>query len=270
MDISREAQVVMRNKYTIWGRNVADVPVKCLVTDGNYQRPASRLVKDIAENYDPTLVKFLEVSYRDGLFHVIDGQNRLAASKIVGVESLPCIIYEGLTEEEEARRFAEQQNNVTRLTTYDIYHANICNGNRNLPLVALDMQIKDICEAHDIPVVRVYGKGLTAINLARDIVSSDPACFEWICSVLEESRWLTKQKKIGKLILSALWRAYKAAPNKEILCDIFTSFEQTTIQIAANIKYPGLSNSVAFINYIVDLSTGAETKDNIIVLSRVS
>lgn len=272
----RLSSVVMSNVKEIWGYKTAEVPLECMVVDvDKYQRKHGVKVKDIAENFDRRQVGFLEVSLRDGLFHIIDGQNRFLAGKLINLETLPCIIYTDLTVEDEALMFARQQNNVTKLRTYDIYKANICNGNRNIPEVNTDMIIHEISElTYGIPVVPYYGNGLTDLFDARDIASRDTVEFDWIISLLSESRWLVKNKRITKRVITSLSRCYRAAENKQIayanLMNILSKYETNIIQTLANMRYPALNESPSFANLMLDIvnnSVNEEEFENIIPIA---
>lgn len=85
-----------------------------LEIDRSYQRePRPAWVKAIADNFDPSLLDPLSVSRRrDGRLFVMDGQHRLLAVRSIGWgdQKVPCIVHNGLTIEEEARRFNTQDN----------------------------------------------------------------------------------------------------------------------------------------------------------------
>ena len=71
-----------------------------------YQRPVDeKEVNRLIREWDDHLLDPLVVSFRDGKFNVVDGQHRVAAMRKMngGKEVMvPCIIYSGLTYEQEA------------------------------------------------------------------------------------------------------------------------------------------------------------------------
>ena len=74
-----------------------------------YQRRvrASR-VKEIADNFNPLYLDEIIVSYRDGKYWVVDGQNRIIAFRLMNGDShclVKCKVYSNLTYEEEAEMF---------------------------------------------------------------------------------------------------------------------------------------------------------------------
>ena len=93
--------------FTMKVINTADI-----VTNAGYQRPieASR-VRRIVSHWNNNLVNPPKVSYRNGKFYVFDGQHTINALKLRNdgkdVDVL-CRVYTGMTYEDEARMFAEQ------------------------------------------------------------------------------------------------------------------------------------------------------------------
>lgn len=89
----------------------------------NYQRPVNELKIDkIIRNFNPHLVNPLKVSYRDGQYWVYDGQHTLESHrKMKGNNDfmMACIVRHGLTYEEEARLFALQNGEATKVGASD-------------------------------------------------------------------------------------------------------------------------------------------------------
>ena len=83
-----------------------------LVSDKSYQRALDvKRVKKIVDDFNPKLVNPIKVSFRDGKYYVFDGQHTLKALVLRnGNKDLPveCKIYQGLTQEQEAELFSEQ------------------------------------------------------------------------------------------------------------------------------------------------------------------
>ena len=89
--------------------------LSCMVleSDITYQRPIDeKRVARIVENFDHRLANPLKVSNRDGHFYVFDGAHTLAALKEVSKFDnfmVPCMVFHGLTYEDEAYLFALQR-----------------------------------------------------------------------------------------------------------------------------------------------------------------
>lgn len=88
-----------------------------ILSDPAYQREIDfNRVKNIASHFNPALVNPIKVSQRDGKYYVFDGQHTLAVLKMRnGNEELPveCKVYTGLTQQDEAKLFVEQ-NGIAR------------------------------------------------------------------------------------------------------------------------------------------------------------
>ena len=89
----------------------------------NYQRPVNELKIDkIIRNFNQNLVNPLKVSFRDGQYWVYDGQHTLESHrKMKGGNdfTIACIVRHGLTYEEEARLFALQNGEATKVGASD-------------------------------------------------------------------------------------------------------------------------------------------------------
>ena len=74
-----------------------------------YQRPVeTEDVDKLIAKWNPCLLTPIVVSFRDGNFNVVDGQHRIAAMRKMaggGDVTVPCIIYTGLTYEQEAELY---------------------------------------------------------------------------------------------------------------------------------------------------------------------
>lgn len=88
------------------------VPSNEIYSDPAYQRPVDKnRVKKIVQEFNPAVANPIKVSVRDGKYWVFDGQHTLTALKVKnGGKDLmvPCIVYTGLTQEDEAFLFATQ------------------------------------------------------------------------------------------------------------------------------------------------------------------
>lgn len=196
--MSREAMLtttVINNTYEICGKKIASVPVELMELDYSYQRVLGKTVEELMIEWDDEKCNFLTASYRDNKFYIIDGQHRYSAAKARGIVSLPCIIFTGLTQSDEALKFAQQQDNVNKLLPYDTFKANIVCGDTSIESVAIDMEIKRICDKHNVKVTKISkvtrtAKALRGLSRARWIVKTNGSeCFDWILTVIENSNW---------------------------------------------------------------------------------
>ena len=86
-----------------------NLPVGDLHIDPKYQRDLDmKWAQTIADNFKPDLLEVIQVSYRDGKFHVIDGQHRKKGVELRFRDPnypVTCKVYYGLTEAEEGELF---------------------------------------------------------------------------------------------------------------------------------------------------------------------
>lgn len=112
-----------------------------LISDPAYQRPIDeRRVKRIVSTFNPGIANEPKVSHRNGMYYVFDGQHTLAALKMMnGNKHLPvnCKVFTGLTQQDEARLFSEQ-NGLARGV--------MRNDKMKALYVAGDV---DVCDLHD-------------------------------------------------------------------------------------------------------------------------
>lgn len=97
-------------------------------------------VAAIVENFDPVGIGSLLVSQRDGAYWVFDGQHRLAALKALGIRSVSCIVYTGMTASEEAKAWDYYNTQSKRATILDKASAALFRG--DTLAVAIDQVVK--------------------------------------------------------------------------------------------------------------------------------
>jgi hypothetical protein len=105
------------------------IPTKQLMTDTRYQRELDeRHVARIVNNFDPNKLGTLHVSDRGkAKYPVFDGQHRLAALRKLGIEKAPCLVYSGLSAEQEAELFS-RQGDRRKVHTIDLFRAAVFAG----------------------------------------------------------------------------------------------------------------------------------------------
>lgn len=99
-----------------------------------HQRDLSKAAAvKIARDFDPDTLGTLTITRRDGVNYLLDGQHRLVAIKDVlgwGEQNVPCVVYEGLTDQQEAKLFTAQAIGMRRSlpplhSLYVDYHAGV-------------------------------------------------------------------------------------------------------------------------------------------------
>lgn len=107
------------NKLKKYQKRIGTLKVKDLVVD-DYQRQlrVSNVTK-IVKNYNPVGFGLLQVSHRDGRYFVFDGQHRLEAAKRLKMTTVECLVYEGMSYEDEANAWKYFNSASTKPTQLD-------------------------------------------------------------------------------------------------------------------------------------------------------
>jgi hypothetical protein len=120
-----EALQLVKNKE----KRIITLPIGKLKYDV-YQRPVKlHIVRKITKEFDPIAVGLIHVSERsDGFYYIFDGQHRVEAMKNLGIKLIECLVFEGMTFQEEAAAF-DYFNNSTRADRLDRGNAKILSNN---------------------------------------------------------------------------------------------------------------------------------------------
>lgn len=123
-----------------WPYSFAIVPLKQLTIDA-YQRPLTTFVDKIVAKFNPALVGTLCVSERSKTkFAVIDGQTRAEGMRRLAMTEAPCLVFHGLTRENEAQLFALFQTERRGMTSSSRFKAEVIAGNPHA------VEINDVVE----------------------------------------------------------------------------------------------------------------------------
>ena len=112
------------------------LPLNMLRIDTNYQRDLNlSRVRYIVNNFDPDLVGIPQVSYRDGMFFVFDGQHTIKALGLLKNDPaypIVCKVYYGLSGEEEAGLFHKFNTSRTPINAISIIKAQAAYGDEKI------------------------------------------------------------------------------------------------------------------------------------------
>lgn len=82
------------------------LPISALQVDKYQKKVRKRVVDEIVKNFNPAAVGVIHVSQReDGSLWIFDGQHRTEALSKLGFEYVDCLVFTGLTPEQEASGF---------------------------------------------------------------------------------------------------------------------------------------------------------------------
>lgn len=102
---------------------IVEIPI-LKINIGKYQKQLNMArCKKIADEFDINRMRPIEVSFRNGKYWCFDGQHRINAYKLMGKNTIPCIIHLDLTYEDEAYLFARQQENVGAVQAHHRWNA---------------------------------------------------------------------------------------------------------------------------------------------------
>jgi hypothetical protein len=108
------------------------MPVDTLVIDERYQRPVDeKRVEKIAANFDTRLFGVLEVNQRNGKAAVFDGQHRLAAARLKGLDKVPCMVHTDLGPQDEAVLFVKLQQERKKIHPVEQFKARVFAGDED-------------------------------------------------------------------------------------------------------------------------------------------
>jgi len=115
----------MENLFTQNRIQYMMLPVKTLkFSDYNRDVQINR-VKKMVKKYNPLMVGVLTVSKRPNGFYVVDGQNRLAMLKTLGIQEVICQISSDLDYEDEARLFVDLGNSTKAISYFDKFRGRL-------------------------------------------------------------------------------------------------------------------------------------------------
>lgn len=235
------------------------VPVEDLHIDESYQRPVQNHVRTIAEEWDDMKCDPLKINYReDGNLYVWDGQHRLVALKIMGIDYVLCVITVGLTQKQEAALFGCQGNGIKKPNPYDIYKANVCSGEE------IDSAIKGMCDKYGLSVDKNNKKAgnLSCLTLARKIFEKgeeDREYFEWVLELLHKARWNEFAQSHCHRVINSLYEIRKvlAEDNEFVQSKLVSHLRKSTpdeLLINATVRYPQFKDESKKIKlYLIDI-----------------
>lgn len=130
-----------------------------------YQRVLNiSFAKEIAKEFDMNRIGTITVSYRNGVFNVIDGQTRSYAARLVKVQNLMCQVFHGMTYEQEAIEFKRLNKDRKGILAFDYFNAEIEAKDKEA------LNVKRIVEENGIGITRSNGNNkIQAITALKNI-----------------------------------------------------------------------------------------------------
>lgn len=208
---SATKEAFLANAVEVNGVKYSTLPVELLRVD-TYQRPVQKKVREIAAKWDAAKAGTIKVSYRDGEFWVVDGQNRMEAAKLAGIRLLYCQISTNKTKQDEAMDFVTQNDNVVLISSFDIFKGLVEAGDANALIV------KRTCDLYGVRYFKskrattpIFG-GMSAIMDACD--KHGEAGVKWILDTINRLGWHNDFKAYCNSIVRALSNIYGTHADK--------------------------------------------------------
>jgi len=143
-----------------------EVSKELLNIDKYYQRvEIEQKSKKIGKDFLWIACGALSVSLRDGVYYVIDGQHRLvgaliAAQNNADITTIPCLVFEGLSQEEEAESFITINKNRKAPSGIDTFNAYVASKDQTAVFVKQlfsDLDIKIARTARGAKQIKCMG-----------------------------------------------------------------------------------------------------------------
>lgn len=247
------------------------VPLEDLHIDESYQRPVQNHIKTLVQEWDEQKCDLLKVNYReDGNLYVWDGQHRVVAMRIMGIEFAMCILTVGLTQEQEAELFGCQGIGIKKPDPYDIFKANVCAGEE------IDTSIRNMCDKYDLQVNRNNKKAgnLSCLTLARKIFekgSDDREYFEWVLELLHKAKWNEFPQSHCHRVINSLYEIRKSSgeDNEFVHRKLVAYLKKTNpdeLLINATIAYPQFKDEGKKMKlFLLDIVNGDDDSGSVVV-----
>lgn len=135
----------------------------------------------IATAFDPDRFQPPLVSYRDGEYHIIDGQHRIEALRIMGWETqqVQCWVYENKSEAEEADLFL-WHNNRKAVNAFDKFQIGVVAERAD------EQDINRIVLAHGLKVSQ-SDNGIRAVGALRKVYAHGPKVLARTLRIVRDS-----------------------------------------------------------------------------------
>lgn len=166
--------------------------------------------RQIARDFNPLYMNPIKVSYRDGVYWVIDGMHRMGALKILNDDAdveVECKVYFGLTKEDEAMLFATQYDNSHRVASGYQMRAKYVGGDQEI--AALKFAVK----AAGLTLGLEGGKAKNRICCCGYMLKMYRSCGS-ITELVEflkiiKEIWDGEAESLRKEIIGGMWIFYK-------------------------------------------------------------
>lgn len=235
---------------------IIEVPIELLNIDLSYQRTETFDVaraNKIARNFHKNELDPIHISYRDGKFWIVDGQNRTYAFILLNRKYITGRMdYMSFTEEVKA--FMHQHEDK-KLSPFDLYKAGLAIGD------PVDTALKDLTEKYGVEIAATRSrKGiakLQSITTAKDIICVEGIeALEWVFQLIHDTSWENEPAAYSTLVLRTLKQTYNRYSREmshvyPILVDYLNNMTPTSLLHNAKTAFPMRHDMSAMFTLIV-------------------
>jgi hypothetical protein len=200
-----------------WPYRFEILDVNELVVDESYQRPLTSFAKRIERAFYPALVGTLVVSRRDdGTQAVVDGQTRAAAIRTLAGEgkvtsTVPCLVYIGMSQADEASLFVRLQKERRGMHSYERFRAALVAGD------AEAVAIKALCDRLGYRIGTDKSREISAVAGLEKVYRRGPKILKRTLLMLRAA-WGEEYLPSGDMLrgvgyLLGAWSAQRRATN---------------------------------------------------------
>lgn len=247
-----------------WPYRFELIALEQLFVDDAYQRPLSSFAKRIVDNYDEAMIGTLIVSERSGRarkrFAIVDGQTRWHGMRERGEPVAPCLVYVGLSRQQEAQLFARLQIERRGMATFLRFRAALVSGNEEALGIAQTVRNAGFKMAGDGD-----GSGIKSIAAVEWIYRRDPHLLTVVLMVIGEAWPLSNGEDIGERgrgeILKGIARFIReqeADPAR--LAQRLRGVTPAQLRLRANSLREGSGSSGSFDRHVKDALLGIYSK----------
>lgn len=219
------------------------------------QRKLSTMrVEKIKNEYSPLIANPIKVSYRDGKFYIFDGMHtRTAIRDINGTDDFPifCRVYFGLTEEDEARLFAEQFGFSEAVAMgYRLRALNVAKDENVLAFLKTTEDCGfSVTFGSSATVNGHVAAACTAYKAYRDLGAHE---YERMMKTLHRT-WAGESWSIGRNMLGGMWRFLKMYPvDADAFVRVFRTVTYNDIRSEA-LRFSGVTKSGAYATALAEI-----------------
>lgn len=247
------------------------LPVELLEVDA-YQRPIREKVRHMADHWDYAKAGVLNVSLRDGHLYIADGQNRAEAAALAKKNVVMCVISTDKSFDSEIDMFVSQNDGVTRMSQYDMFHARCMKSRESDPIAH---GLKDLMDKYGIvyanpnagklrkgvPIGRAPALSTTGrIGAMHEIIRIAELDGLWLCEAIFETihtlGWHTMKNAYSAVIVHAVASVHRGRDTynvRRVLYNVLHGHTPDQTVIKARNTFPDAGPTEAVTAYFSSL-----------------